>query len=941
MDLCAVLGVPTPGSTTNEYIFEQDTQIVGAARGYADVFMRDHFAWENKAPGANLDQALKQLLGYTLALDNPPLLVVCDRLTIRIHTQFNGHPSEVHTVALTEIAQPDKQQLLRRLWTDPESFRPKKTTRDITEAAAQSFAALAEGLRKRGNSADQVAHFLTQCLFCFFAEDVDLLPGHMFQRLVNNRQIMSKQLGVGLSSLFKAMRDGGMFGADEIPWFNGGLFKKIAVPELTVLDVTELRNAADLNWSAIDVSIFGTLFERGLDPAKRKQLGAHYTDPATILRIVEPVVQRPLLIAWADVAKTIGACMARSVKRNDKGHKDGQRAFIAWLDYLSRYRLLDPACGSGNFLFMGLKALKDIEHKTHLDAVALGLEREQDLVTGPFNVLGIEVNEFAAELARVTVWIGELQWRLQHGYAFKTNPVLEPLDNIECRDALIRKQVEGDKWSEASWPKASVVIGNPPFLGGGKKRGELGDEYFTALDDVYKGSVPGFADLVCYWFAKSLKAIENNGLTAAGLVSTNSIRGGANRKVLDAIADRGRIFTSWSDEAWVNEGAAVRVSLICFGGKDAHPGAAQLDGIDVAAINSSLRADLGFDPSLIKKLPESSDTAFEGTKKYGKFEVDGAVARQWLQSPNPHGESNAAVVRPWANGGDVTSRRGDDWIIDFGTSRTEAEAALFELPYRHVLALVKPKRTDAMWWLHERTRPQMRAKLAPLRRFILTVRHSKYRLFVWQEAPAIPDTANIAIARADDATFGILHSRFHELWSLRMCSWLGVGNDPRYTPSTCFDTFPFPAGLAPIDTSDQETEQIAGGALVPAGMAPTSRPFAVDIARSSKVFDTLRSNWLNPPEWTVRQAEVVPLGMAASPYPDRILPKSGFESQVRARTLTGLYNERPPWLDAAHFDLDSTVAKAYGWSDYTSTMPDDEILRRLLALNLARNSAAA
>jgi len=226
------------------------------------------------------------------------------------------------------------------------------------------------------------------------------------------------------------------------------------VPALSIMEVTELRNAAALNWSAIDVSIFGTLFERGLDPAKRSQLGAHYTDPATILRIVEPVLSRPLLQKWELLAQDIKGLMAKSTNKKsaaiklpgqrkrqasagDKNYQQAHRLFIEWLDFLRDYRLLDPACGSGNFLFLGLKALKDIEHKSHLDAASIGLDREADLVTGPHNVLGIELNEYAAELARVTVWIGELQWRMAHGYEFKTNPVLEPLDHIECRDALL------------------------------------------------------------------------------------------------------------------------------------------------------------------------------------------------------------------------------------------------------------------------------------------------------------------------------------------------------------------------------------------------------------------------------------------------------------------------------------------------------------------------
>lgn len=303
LDLCELLDVPKPGREEG-YRFEEKSHVIGGRTGYADVSRRGAFAWENKAPGKNLDAALKQLLTYSLALGTPPILVVCDRLTIRIHTQFPGHPTETYTVLLDDLDQPAQRALLRRIWLVPESFRPKKTSRDITEAAARSFATLAESLRKRGpakdtdpqgwrSHADDVAHFLTQCLFCFFAEDVGLLPDRLFEALLNNRRFTSDKFTEALRNLFTAMQRGGLYGNDDIPWFNGGLFKIIKVPPLSVLEMTELRHAADLNWSAIDVSIFGTLFERGLDPSKRSQLGAHYTDPATIGRIIEPVLQRP------------------------------------------------------------------------------------------------------------------------------------------------------------------------------------------------------------------------------------------------------------------------------------------------------------------------------------------------------------------------------------------------------------------------------------------------------------------------------------------------------------------------------------------------------------------------------------------------------------------------------------------------------------------------
>ncbi|MDO9606338.1 DNA methyltransferase [Hydrogenophaga sp.] len=976
LDLCELLDVPKPGSEPG-YLFEEGTRVTGAAHGFADAFKRGAFAWENKAPGRNLDDALRQLQGYSLALENPPLLVVCDRLKIRIHTQFNGHPSERHDITLQDLEQHDKRELLKRVWTTPESFRPRTTNRDITEAAAKSFATLAERLRARGNTPDAVAHFLTQCLFCCFAEDVGLLPGQLFDRLINAKTMSPERLGDNLGKLFEAMKRGGLFGVDDVPWFNGGLFQTIAVPRLDILDVTELRNAASKNWSAIDVSIFGTLFERGLDPGKRSQLGAHYTDPATIERIIDPVVRRPLLREWASARDRMAALLKKSKKRDDKAWRDAVAQHVGFLQRLAAYRVLDPACGSGNFLYLALKCLKDVEHLANTEAEALGLDRQVELATGPANVLGIELNEYAAELARVTVWIGELQWRLDHGYPFKTNPVLEPLDHIECRDALIawvpvraepveaaaaaaaaeavtslprpsgeRAGVRGtaseaatEKATEAPWPRADAVVGNPPFLGGSKKRGELGSDYFDALGRVFAGRVPGGADLVCYWFDKARQQIADGYLTVAGLVSTNSIRGGANRKVLEAICESTRIFEAWSDESWVNEGAAVRVSLVCFGQLAGN----KLNGHDVSHIDSSLESSNGFEASKVSTLLTSQGAAFEGTKKYGNFEITGQAAREWLLSPNPNGQSNALVIRPWSNGMDVTKRAQDFWIIDFGVDETESNAALFERPFQHVLMQVKPKRVDKKWWLHERTRPQMRRAIHDLHRFMLTVRVSKHRLFVWRPGTSIPDTATVAIARADDATFGILHSRFHECWSLRMDTFLGVGNDPRYTPTTCFETFPFPEGLTPADTAHQQTEATASGALIPAELAESVKAQATRIAEAAARLNTLRENWLNPPEWTERVPEVVPLGMDKSPYPDRTVPKAGLsEADAKAlakRTLTNLYNQRPAWLAMAHEALDAAVAAAYGWTDVTPHMTDDALLARLLALNLQRSAA--
>ncbi|MBP9954626.1 MAG: class I SAM-dependent DNA methyltransferase [Ottowia sp.] len=355
-----------------------------------------------------------------------------------------------------------------------------------------------------------------------------------------------------------------------------------------------------------------------------------------------------------------------------------------------------------------------------------------------------------------------------------------------------------------------------------------------------------------------------------------------------------------------------------------------------------------------------------------------------MRQPNPHGRPNSDVLKPWANGFELSRRPQEQWIIDFGIVMSEGDATLYETPYNYVAAVVKPDREKnnrdsyrKYWWRFAEARPGLRAALKSLPRFVATIAHSKHRFFVWLPVTTSPDQALITVARADDTTFGILHSRFHELWSLRMCTWLGVGNDPRYTPTTCFETYPFPAGLTPADTAHQRTETLASGAQIPAalpatvtlpavsapagckpnqppaldGQAPAApqtiaiRDAAIAIAQAAHRLDTLRQNWLNPPEWTRSVPEVVPLGMAESPYPDRIVPRPGLsEADAKAlqkRTLTNLYNQRPAWLAQAHEALDAAVAAAYGWADYTPAMSDDDILRRLLALNLARAGADA
>ena len=944
--LCRVLGLKPPLEEDPRgewFAFEKGAKKTGGGDGWADVWRRHCFAWEYKGKHKDLKVALRQLQQYALALENPPLLIVSDMEAIEIHTNFTNAVNIVHRLTLDDLAHPDQLQKLRWAFLEPGRLRPARTREGVTKDAASLLGALAQTLNQRGHAPQPVAHFLTRLLFCLFAEDMDLLPDRLFSKLVEQARRSPADFPDLAGALFRAMQQGGRFGLERIAWFNGGLFDDNECLPLERADLDTLHSAAALDWSAIEPAIFGTLFERGLDPDKRSQLGAHYTDAASIHRLIEPVIRDPLLAEWATVKAEIERLL--SARRSKRAQ--AEQALHGFLERLRTFRVLDPACGSGNFLYLALRALKDIEHQVMLEVETLGLQRGFPAV-GPEVVMGIEINPYAAELARLTVWIGEIQWMLGHGYNLNDQPILKPLNSIECRDALL----EGDR--EATWPAADAIVGNPPFLGDKKQLAELGDQYVGGLRWLYQGRVPGGADLVCYWFEKARAQIEAGQAQRAGLVATNSIRGGANRKVLERIRKTSTIFHAWSDLEWVNEGAAVRVSLVgfgnpprppfCKGGSDAgvckgrsdagvnpplQKGGGEAGGIlngqPVAEIYADLTGSAGnsVDLTQAEPLSENTDIAFQGPVKVGAFDIPGDLARLWLPLPNPNGRSNRDVVRPWANGMDITRRLSDTWIIDFGGDMAENEAALYEAPFEYVRLHVKPERDknrDANrkkhWWRLGRTGGDMRKALKPLSRYIATPRVAKYRLFVWLSAVVLPDSRVYAIARDDDATFGILHSRIHELWSLRTCSWHGDGDDggrPTYNARSCFETFPFPAGLTPN---------------IPAS-AYADDPRAQAIADAARTLNELRENWLNPPEWVDRVPEVVP------GYPDCIVPKLEHATELKKRTLTHLYNQRPAWLDHAHRVLDEAVAAAYGWP---TDLRDDEILRRLLALNRERSS---
>jgi len=499
---------------------------------------------------------------------------------------------------------------------------------------------------------------------------------------------------------------------------------------------------------------------------------------------------------------------------------------------------------------------------------------------GPEAVMGIEINAYAAELARVTIWIGQIQWMVGHGFG-RDNPILRPLDHIETRDALLNLS-DPTKPREADWPAAEFIVGNPQFLGAKLLRRGLGDAYVEALYSVFGDRLPGMSDLCAYWHEKARAAIATGQTKRAGLLATQGIRGGRGRRALERIKESGDIFFARADDPWVLSGANVHISFV--GQDDGSETDRGLDGRPVADINPNLTA--GVDLTRARRLRENSDIAFIGDQKSGPFEISADLAAQMIAAPNPDGRSNRDVVRPWVNGDDLAGRLRGLWIVDFGVDRPEGDAALYEAPFEYVRTHVRPERLASgigaqTWWLHWRPRQEFRAASRDIRRFIATPMTAKYRLFVWLGTAVVPHNALVAFARDDDCTFGVLHSRVHEHWALATGTQLETR--PRYTPTTTFETFPFP------HPTDRQREAIAAAAR--------------ELVR-------LRDGWLNPP---------------------------GLEpDQLSKRTLTNLYNARPSWLANAHDDLDRAVLAAYGWP---FDLPDDEILARVLALNLEREPA--
>ena len=460
IDLCHLVGHQTPNDydpTGTRFAFEMGAAKTSGGQGWADVAKFGYFGWEYKGKDADLDKAYEQLLRYRDALHNPPVLVVSDINNIVIRTNYTNLPTRTITLTLDNLLNPESIRILKTVFFNPEQLKPQETVESVTKEAAAQFSKLADNLRKYGNDPQEIAHFLIRLLFCLFAEDIGLLPERLFPQLLEQTRRNSKDFSEVLRQLFRAMNTGGYFGRDKILHFNGGLFNDDHVLPLDGADMDIIADIDALDWAAIEPSIFGTLFERGLDPSKRSQLGAHYTSKDDILLIVEPVLMAPLRREWEKVKDEVRGLKAeesglpKGKKKTDKQKKisDTLRAFE---NKIASIRVLDPACGSANFLYVALRLLLDLQNEVFNFSDEMGAGRPYITVT-PDQVFGIETNEYAHELAQMTIQIGYIQWLRDNGYGLPSEPILKPAKNILHMDAILGYETP---------PPTPLRVGAPP-----------------------------------------------------------------------------------------------------------------------------------------------------------------------------------------------------------------------------------------------------------------------------------------------------------------------------------------------------------------------------------------------------------------------------------------------------------------------------------------------
>ena len=919
---------------------------------------------------------------------------------------------------MADLADEVVRNRLRALWADPLSLDPARVSARVTRKVAGELAELARSLEAAGHPAELVAGFLTRCLFSMFAEDVGLLPkgadgSGSFLALLKTHCNDPATL-VNMLRVFWAGMDSGGFNpaiAQDVLRFNGKLFKGANasgyVLPLTVAQVDGLLRAAGAKWQDVEPAIFGTLLERALDPAERHALGAHYTPRAYVERLVLPTVVEPLRADWANAQAAalllVHEAEALDGKKRDARLAEARTEIRRFHHQLCTTRVLDPACGSGNFLYVTLEHLKRLEGEVlnQLEALsprlvavshddegniievreatssrqdALGLEGETVTLQ---QLRGIEINERAAALAELVLWIGWLQWHLRtRGPSSVAEPVIHDYGNIECRDAVLaydRQEIALDangrlitRWDgktfkthpvtgenvpdetaqvpqwkyvnprRAEWPQADFIVGNPPFIGAGPMRAALGDGYVQTLRSTWP-EVPESADFVMYWWNHAAALVRAGRARRFGLITTNSLRQTFNRRVIEThLGAKNPLTLAFAipDHPWVDsaQGAAVRIAMSVGSVADVEgrlllvgdERATDADEVEVRLDERRgvLHADLrmGANVASAAALRANSRVSSPGVKLHGAgFIVSRTEAAALGLGAVPRLGHH---IREYRNGRDLNATSRDVLVIDlFGLSVDEARQQ-FPSVYQWVIERVKPERDHNNratyrdnWWLFGEPRRDMRPALLGLSRYIATVETSRHRTFQFLDASILPDNMVIAIASADALHHGVLSSRVHVVWALAAGGRLGIGNDPRYNKTRCFETFPFPSddtGLTPelADRIRSLAEQLDAHRKV-----RQAAHESVTLTGLYNVLDKLRRDE----------------SLSAS---DKALHEQGLVSVLR--TL--------------HDELDAAVLQAYGWSDLGPVPWADDaarsawtetLLERLVALNAKRAAEEA
>ena len=912
----------------------------------------------------------------------PPLVIACDvGHCLDLYANF-GHPqryvpfpdNRTYRVTLDDLRRTEIRERLRLAWTDPEALDPARRQAAVTRELAATLAELAASFEASGAAPDAVFGFLSRCLFTMFAEDARLIPERSFSGLLAEYRDHLGVLPDALQDLWATMNAGGFSAAlkAKLRRFNGGLFAETDALALDARQLDLLLAAAEADWREVEPAIFGTLLERALDPRERHKLGAHYTPRAYVERLVVPAVVDPLREEWdaaqaavAQIEADAAESVPDGIKAREKHDRDTRKAVLAelrrYLTRLTSVRVLDPACGSGNFLYVTLEHLKRIEGEVQsaLGRYGVsGLDLEGAAVT-PAQLLGIEVNPRAAAIADLVLWIGYLQWHLRthDGPQGLSDPVLKAYGNVENRDAVLdyasktpRLGDDGEPvttWDgrttkahpatgeevpdpaarttvydytdarPADWPQADFIIGNPPFVGMKRMQAVLGEGYASALRDAYAGAVPDSADYVMYWWHRAAEAVRSGQAETFGLITTNSITQTFNRRLVEAQMEAEpplSVTFAVPDHPWVDsaDGAAVRVAMTVGERGEAegvlatvvsetgggHAGAEVELSIQRGPINADLT--VGADVSATEPLRANDGVSFWGVKFYGSGFILTEAERDELFGGTP----SLDIIRPYVGGRDLTQKPRGQYVIDADTLTVDELRDRYPAAYAHLLDHVKPVRDENprkqkrdYWWVLGENQPAMRRAIAGLDRYVVTTETAKHRTFRFVHAPTLAE-GTVAVVASDDAYhLGVLSSRAHVVWSLAAGGRLGVGNDPRYNNTRTFKPFPFP------DATDEQREAIRQIAERLEAHRERVLGEALTLTKLYNVVEQVRA--------------------------DEPLKKS--EQKVHQSAQVGLLIE-------THDTLDAAVAEAYGWP---ADLTDQQVLVRLVALNIERQAEEA